>query len=127
MTLANTDGAEGAEWIARGELRHHALSAPLHYLHAALLLSLERDDEAERAAQRALYLDPSLAVAHFLLGTILRRRGARPGALRAFRNTRDLCAARPPDEEVRAGVGERMGALRAAAAMEIEQLEVVVG
>jgi len=127
MTLANADGAEAAEWIARGELRHHALSAPLHYLHAALLLSLERDDEAERAAQRALYLDPSLAVAHFLLGTMLRRRGARPAALRSFRNTRDLCAARPPDEEVPAGAGERMGALKAAAAMEIEQLEVAVG
>src|SRR6185436_9272265 len=36
MALANTDGAESAEWIARGELRRHALSAPLHYLHAAL-------------------------------------------------------------------------------------------
>ncbi len=127
MTLANADGAEAAEWIARGELRHHALSAPLHYLHAALLLSLERDEEAERAAQRALYLDRSLAVAHFLLGTILRRRGARPAALRSFRNTRDLCAARPADEEVPAGTGERMGALRAAATMEIEQLEVAVG
>jgi chemotaxis protein methyltransferase CheR len=127
MTLANTEGAESAEWIARGELRHHALSAPLHYLHAALLLSLERDDEAERAAQRALYLDPSLAVAHFLLGTMLRRRGAGPAALRSFRNTRDLCASRPPDEEVPAGAGEHMGALHAAAAMEIEALEVAVG
>ena len=127
MALANADGAEAAEWIARGELRHHALSPTLHYLHAALLLSLERDDEAERAAQRALYLDRSLAVAHFLLGTILRRRGARPAALRSFRNTRDLCAARPVDEEVPAGAGERMGALHAAAAMEIEQLEGTVG
>jgi hypothetical protein len=58
---------------------------------------------------------------------MLRRRGAGPAALRSFRNTRDLCAARPPDEEVPAGAGERMGALRAAAAMEVEQLEVAVG
>jgi chemotaxis protein methyltransferase CheR len=126
MALANTDGAQAAEWIARGELRRHPLLAPLHYLHAALLLSLERDEEAEHAAHRALYLDRTLAVAHFLLGTILRRRGALPGALRSFRNTRDLCAERPADEEVPAGVGERMGALHSAAAMEIEQLEVAV-
>ena len=78
-------------------------------------------------AQRALYLDRSLAVAHFLLGTILRRRGARPDALRAFRNVRDLCAARPPDEEVPAGAGERIGALHSAAAVEMERLEVTVG
>jgi hypothetical protein len=38
-----------------------------------------------------------------------------------------LCAARPADEEVPAGAGERMGALRAAAAMEIEELEGTVG
>jgi chemotaxis protein methyltransferase CheR len=126
MALANTDGAEAAEPLARRELRHHPLSAPLRYLHATLLLSLERDEEAEQAAQRALYLDRTLAVAHFLLGTILRRRGARSEALRAFRNTRDLCAGRPPDEEVRAGLGERMGALRSAAAMEIERLEGTV-
>ena len=78
-------------------------------------------------AQRALYLDPSLAVAHFLLGTILRKRGARPGALRAFRNVRDLCAARPSDEEVPAGAGERTGALHSAASAEMERLEVTVG
>jgi len=126
MALANTDGAEGAEWIARGELRHHALSAPLHYLHAALLLSLERDEEAEQAAQRALYLERTLAVAHFLLGTIRQRRGARSQALRSFRNARDLCATRPADEELPAGLGERAGALRSAAAMEIERLEGTV-
>ena len=127
MGHANAKGAFEAERIAQAALRRHPLDAPLHYLRATLLLALDRDEEAEEEAQRALYLDRSLAVAHFLLGTILRRRGARPDALRAFRNVRDLCAARPADEEVPAGAGERTGALHSAAAAEMERLEVTVG
>jgi len=121
---ANAGGAEEAERMAQAALRRHPLDAPLHYLRASLLLSLDRDEEAEHEAQRALYLDRSLAVGHFLLGTILRKRGARPLAQRAFRNVRDLCAARPPDEEVTAGVGEKAGVLHFAASAEIARLEV---
>jgi chemotaxis protein methyltransferase CheR len=124
---ANAKGALEAERIAQAALRRHPLDAPLHYLRAALLLALDRAEDAEHEAQRALYLDPSLAIAHFLLGTILRKRGAHPDALRAFRNTRDLCAARPSDEEVPAGAGERTGALHSAASAEMERLEVTVG
>jgi chemotaxis protein methyltransferase CheR len=121
---ANARGAEEAERIAEVALRRHPLDAPLHYLRASLLLSLDRDEEAEHEAQRALYLDRSLAVGHFLLGTILRKRGARPLARRAFRNVRDLCAARPSDEEVPAGAGEKAGALHFAASAEMARLEV---
>jgi len=124
---ANAKGAVGAERIAQAALRRHPLDARLHYLRATLLLALDQGEEAEDAAERALYLEPTLAVAHFLLGTILRRRGERPGALRSFRNARDLCAARPADEEVPAGAGERTGALHSAAAAEMERLEVTVG
>jgi chemotaxis protein methyltransferase CheR len=127
MLVANGIGDFEGEVMAQAALRRHPLDAPLHYMRAMLLLALDRDAEAEREAQRALYLDPSLAVAHFLLGTILRKRGARPGALRSFRNVRDLCAARPADEEVPAGAGERIGHLHSAAAAEMERLEVTVG
>jgi chemotaxis protein methyltransferase CheR len=120
---ANTTGAEDAERVAEMALHRHPLDAPLHYLRAALLLSLGRDEEAEYEAQRALYLDRSLAVGHFLLGTILRKRGARPLARRSFRNVRDLCSGRPPDEEVPAGAGETAGVLHLAAAAEMARLE----
>jgi chemotaxis protein methyltransferase CheR len=126
MQHANAKGAEQAERIAQAALRRHPLDAHLHYLRATLLLALDRGEDAEQEAGRALYLDPSLAIAHFLLGTILRKRGARPDALRAFRNARDLCAARPSDEAVPAGAGERTGALHSAASAEIEQLDVPV-
>jgi chemotaxis protein methyltransferase CheR len=120
---ANARGALSAERMAEAALRRHTLDAPLHYLRATLLVALDRDEEAEREAERALYLDRTLAVGHFLLGTILRRRGARRDARRAFRNARDLCATRPRDEELPASSGERSGALHAAAAAELASLE----
>lgn len=123
--VANGMGAFEAEVMAQAALRRHPLDAPLHYLRATLLLALDRAPDAEREAKRALYLDPSLALAHFLLGTILRARGI-PGALRAFRNARDLCAARPPDEALPAGAGERVGALHDAASAEMRRIEVAV-
>jgi chemotaxis protein methyltransferase CheR len=127
LVVANGMGAFEAEVMAQAALSRHPLNAPLHYLRATLLLAQDRDAESEREARRALYLDPSLAVAHFLLGTILRKRGAHPGALRAFRNARDLSAARPADEDVPAGSGERMGALWSAASAEMQRLEVTGG
>jgi chemotaxis protein methyltransferase CheR len=124
---ANAKGAFEAERIAQAALRRHPLDAHLHYLRATLLLALDRAEEAEEEAGRALYLDPSLAVAHFLLGTILRRQGARQDALRSFRNVREVCGARPADEELPAGAGERTAALDAAAAAEMARLEENVG
>jgi chemotaxis protein methyltransferase CheR len=123
MQRANAQGAKEAERIARAALRRHPLDAHLHYLRATLLLALDRDEDAEQDARRALFLDRSLAVAHFLLGTILRKRGARADALRAFRNAQGLCAARPSDESLPAGAGERSGALHSAASVEVERLE----
>ena len=126
MLVANGIGAFEAEVMAQSAIRRHPMDAPLHYLRATLLLTLDRGGDAERETRRALYLDSSLAVAHFLLGTILRARGL-PGARRAFRNARDLCASRPPDEALPAGAGERVGALHAAAADELRRPEVAVG
>jgi chemotaxis protein methyltransferase CheR len=123
MQRANAQGAKEAERIAQAALRRHPLDAQLHYLRASLLLTMDRDEDAEEEARRALYLDRSLAVAHFLLGTILRKRGARADALKAFRIVQGLCAARPSDEALPAGAGERSGALHTAASVEVERLE----
>jgi chemotaxis protein methyltransferase CheR len=124
MRAANATGALDAEVMARSAIARLPLDAHLHYLRATLLVALDRDDEAERESERALYLDPTLAVAHFLRGTILRTRGAGRDAQRAFRNARDLCAGLPLDAPLPAGSGERVGALAAAAAAEMESLGV---
>ena len=124
MLLANGMGAFEADVLAQSAIRRLPFDAPLHYLRATLLLALDRGEDAESETMRALYLDPSLAVAHFLLGTLQRRRGARREALRAFRNAHELCASRPSDEELEAGSGELVGALVTAASAEMKSLGV---
>jgi chemotaxis protein methyltransferase CheR len=95
----------------------------LHYLRAVLLLELGRDEEAAREAQRVIYLDRALAVGHLTLGTILWRLGDMAGARRAYRNARDLCAARSPDELVPLSDGEHAARLAGAAAAQLAVLD----
>lgn len=81
------------------------------YLHALLLSQAGRAREAAAAARRALYLDPSLAVAHLLLGGALARSGDTPAARRALRSAERLLADLPADAPAPAADGETAGRL----------------
>jgi len=85
------------------------------------------DVDAVNAAQRAVFLDRSLAIAHFLLGSILQRRGSLEGAKRAFRNARELAAARPPDEIVPLSEHETARLLTKAAENHLRVIEAAIG
>jgi Flp pilus assembly protein TadD len=100
----------------------YPLSTELHYLHAVLLLENDRHAEAAQAAQRLVFLDRSLAIGHFLLGSVLRHVGDFNGARRSFRNARDLCARRPVDEAVPLTDGEVAGRLAEAAEVQLAGL-----
>ncbi|MFY0572045.1 CheR family methyltransferase [Archangium lansingense] len=106
-------------------IRRHPLAVELRYLEAMLLLGLGRLAEAERAARQAIYLEPSLAVAHLMLGHILRRQGDTEGARRAFRTAESLCATLAPDTLVPLADGERAGRLAEVAREERTRLEAV--
>jgi chemotaxis protein methyltransferase CheR len=121
--LANLD-LDAAERACAEAAARHPLASELHYLRAVLLLGLGREAEAAEAARRAIYLDRSLAIAHFTLGSILQRRGDRAGARRAYRNACDLCAARPADEVVPLTDGELAGRLAAAAQAQMTRLDL---
>jgi chemotaxis protein methyltransferase CheR len=121
--VANLAGPAEAERTCSEAVARHSLSAELHYLRTVLLMELGSDEAAAQAARRVIYLDRSLAVAHFTLGSILRRLGAPAGALRAYRNARDLCAARPPDEVVPLSDGELAGRFAEAAAVQMALVE----
>jgi chemotaxis protein methyltransferase CheR len=120
--LANVDPAEAERACAEAVGRHSTVPE-LHYLHAVLLHTLGRDEDAACATRRVLFLDRTLAIAHFLHGTILRRRGDRARAWRAFRNARDLCGACPGAEIVPLSDGEPAGRLGESAALQMAQLE----
>ena len=121
-SLANLD-PDRAERTCAEATGRHPLSVELHYLHGVLLVSLDRDDEAARALRRVLYLDRSLATAHFTLGSVLERCGDTEGARRAYRNARDLCRARPADEATVLADGEPAGRLAEAAAAQLAVLD----
>jgi chemotaxis protein methyltransferase CheR len=125
--LANLGDAESAAAKAAEAVDRHPRSMELGFLHAVLLLNLERYTDAERVLKRLLYLDRSLAVAQFTLGTTLHRLGNLDGAARAYRNARDLAAGLPPDEILALSDGERAARLAEAAAAHAKILEPLAG
>ncbi|WP_395834268.1 CheR family methyltransferase [Archangium violaceum] len=120
--LANLDPLAAVRACAEAAARH-PLAVELRYLEAMLLLGLGRLQESERAVRQALYLEPSLAVAHLMLGHILRRQKDTEGARRAFRIAESLCATLPPDTPVFLADGERAGRLAQVARDERTRLE----
>ena len=107
--LANLEPVQ-AEQACQQAAARHPLSVELSYLHAILLMELGRTEEAVRALRRVLYLDRSLAIAHFTLGSILGG-AATPQAHRAYRNALALCSSRPPEEAIPLADGETAGRL----------------
>jgi chemotaxis protein methyltransferase CheR len=124
--LAGLD-PESAERACAAAVAAHPLATELAYLHAVLLVDLGRQEEAAEALRRVLYLDGSLAVAHFTLGWVLDRLGDAAGARRAYRNAHDLAAARPPDEPLPLAEGETAGHLAEAAAALLTPGDVPAG
>lgn len=123
--LANLGDLSGAETTAMKAVADHPLATELHFLRAVLLVSLGRDDEAAKASRRATYLDRSLAIAHFTLGSILRRLGDLVGARRAYRNAYDLAVSRRAEEVVPLTDGESAGRLAEAAKAQMALLETI--
>lgn len=116
---SNTARSSVAEAECRAALGRHALNAELHYLHALVLLDLGRKSEAIDALRRAIYLDPSLAVAHFTLGSLLVAQRDLVSAERAFRNAEQCARALASGEPVPLASDISAQGLAAAAAREL--------
>lgn len=96
-TLANLGRLADAlgwcdRWIATDKV-----NAAGHYLRGVILLEQGGHDAARLSLQRALYLDPTLVVAHFSLANLARRRGQHVEADKQFANTRHLLGRLHPD------------------------------
>ncbi len=123
--VANFDSRTAAGRCGEAVSRH-PLCAELNYLHAVLLMEINDDGAAVAAARRAVYLDRSLAAAHYLLGSILQRRGELTAARRAFRNSAKLCAARPADVRVPLTDDETCGQLLQAAHVQLAAIDAAI-
>jgi chemotaxis protein methyltransferase CheR len=90
---------EYAEAVRRAESMALAepLAADAHYLRGLALTNMGRDAEALVDLRKAIYLDPGLGFAHFLLAGALARLGERVAAIRSYRAAADTLQRMPPD------------------------------
>jgi tetratricopeptide (TPR) repeat protein len=113
--LADSGELHRAAAEAAAAIQVQPLAAELHYIRAIILAGLGQYDEASASLRRVIYLDPSLAVAHFTLGSVLWRSGAEAETRRCYRNVLALCAERPPQELLQLSEGETAGRMAEAA------------
>ena len=121
---ANAGETEQAATMAAEAAARYPTSVEIGFLHGILLLNLARYADAERTLRRVLYLDRSLAIAHFTLGAILHRLGNVDGAARAYRNARDLARQHPEDALLALSDGERADRFAEAAAAQLAAMEL---
>lgn len=120
--LAGIDVELAAEACALATKRR-PLSQELQYLNAVLMMDLNQHHQAVESLRRVLFLDESLALAHYSLGTALRNLGDIAGAHQAYRNTLEICDRAPQDELVPLGDDETVGQLRALAKTQLSAIE----
>jgi chemotaxis protein methyltransferase CheR len=121
--LANLGGTGKAVAATTAAITRYPLCPELHYLHAILLMGSGQDDEAIASLRRVIYLDRSMAVAHFALASALQRLGATAEARQAYRRALALSTARPQDEILPLSDGEPAGRLAAAARAQLATIE----
>jgi chemotaxis protein methyltransferase CheR len=121
--FANLNDRKTAMAFADKAAQQHPLSAELHYLQAIILMDLDRIADATKVLRRVIYLDRSLAVAHFTLACLYSRSGDAEPARVHYRNVLKLCSARPGDEIAPLSEGERTDRLAEAARRQLERVE----
>lgn len=103
--LANEGNLAEARLAAERWITAEKLEPAAHYLHAMILQELGDRTTARRSLQRAIYLNPDFALAHFALGNVARDEGRTVEAGKHFRNALDLLRTLPPN----AGIPESDG------------------
>lgn len=124
--LANLD-VRRAERACAAVTQKQPLSKELHYLHAVLLMDLNRHSDAAAALNRVLYLDRTLALAHFSLATALRATGHLADARRELLIAQASCTSVRPTELVPLGEDQRVGDLLAIINLQLDSVDKAMG
>ncbi|EDY15985.1 MCP methyltransferase, CheR-type with Tpr repeats [Chthoniobacter flavus Ellin428] len=88
---------EALAWCERW-LKDEKLDTSGHYLRAMILQELGEREEARRALQRTVYLDPGLVLGHFALGNLARENSSQAEADKHFTNALRLLQRCQPEE-----------------------------
>lgn len=121
--LADSGNALAAEQAAIDALRDFPLSPELHYLHAIVCTEHGRSEAAIASLRRVLYIDPTLALAHFMLASILLRIGRRGEAQRSYQAALASCSGRSPDDRLPLSEGEPVRNLVASAQAQLRAMD----
>ncbi len=84
----------------------------LHYLHAVILHEMDLQAEAEDALRKALYLEPTHILSHFLMGSILARLGKESKARKHFKNVYELLSSYKDDAVIPESEGMTAGRMK---------------
>ena len=96
-TLANQGRhADALVWCERW-IAANKIDAAAHYVHATVLQEMGEREAARRSLQRAVYLQPDFALAHFVLGNFARADARTTEAERHFSNTLYVLRDSSPD------------------------------
>jgi chemotaxis protein methyltransferase CheR len=88
--------ADALQWIDRA-LAADKTDAGIHYLHGQILLESGNDAAAAAALDRAIYLRPQFALAHYLRATIAQAHGREDRARRHYANALAVLRHHPDD------------------------------
>ncbi|MET4805289.1 CheR family methyltransferase [Limibacillus sp. MBR-115] len=133
LSASRTSGrAQGSRQVDEARIAHSVhdghgkqeditpLDALFH--HAMSLLEKGQTEQSERFFRKLLYMDQSLAVAHFARGTALLRLGRRKEAARSFRNALELTEREAEDRPLALIREETAGELAKAAQRQLTGL-----
>jgi chemotaxis protein methyltransferase CheR len=109
--LANEGQLSAALAATERWITAERLDAAAHYLRAMIQQELGDVAAARGSLQRALYLQPDFALAHFALGNCARAEARGAEANRHFQNALRVLSGRPPDEPVPESDGQTAGRL----------------
>lgn len=108
---ANTGQLDKALKWGEQAIAVEKLDAEGHLFIGIILQELERTDESIQALHKCLFLDPTLIIAYYVLGSLLIKKGRRQEAERNFRNALKLLSKEDPNQKLQGGDGMTAGRL----------------
>jgi chemotaxis protein methyltransferase CheR len=110
--LANQGNLAAALEASETWIERDKVDAAAHYLRAMVLQELGERTRSRESLQRAVYLQPDFALAHFALGNCARAEARHTEAQKHFRNAARVLVDRDAEDAVPESEGLNVGRLR---------------